>query len=1518
MNLRITLVSILALFPLLIWGQWTPLSTNGLTGNLWDISSSGSIQVAIVGSDGMFYSINGGLDWTQPSFVSQPNDANIYAQTRFKKIEQQITRIVAVGHDTINDRGVVFAGAGSDWQLVYTASVGQELNDLYLDNNTAWLVGSAGFVLSLNLNSGNNFTQASGTTRDLYTIIEENIGGDSVLLRRGGSGEPDWVLVDNSATVSELVQANNLVFGLRDSSEVAYYGGGAGFFSFGRYKYPQYFPPQAVKPTCLSQSYSNNISFGTENGIFWGGTGSYQLSPSSAGYHIVAMTGTFYAITTSGDVLKTTNWGQPYIPYVNFIAPSGACRDSLVMFDNQGLFTTNYTWLENGGPLQGNNSVSPTKTYNTTGTYQITLIGSNGTLADTLSRSLTIVDPPAVNLPYTVQGALFCKTGVGSVTIQNSVPGVLYRLYSLTDQSYKGTGLGNNGAVVLSTDLMTDSTYFLISASRAFTGCEKFFTDTVFFDVETPEARFHTDLINATVGEELRLYNLSKEGDSFQWDLGSNASIVSANTLNPPAISYNQTGHQTAQLIAITSNGCADTLIDTTLLVYDKNQLAEECWAFNLRGADENYYTNKSTDFLVDAQADQEGNMIVAAHYGNLSMTSREGDEGPVLDGFGSVITKYDRFGVQKWRVVLEDSAYVPYTPFPNVGRLPSIEAISRSPSGDIYMSAIIEGNALLGSNNGEFIRFRFPPDQLGNPDKKRRTILVKYDSTGVVQWHSIQNEMLINKMVTDSMGNLYLSIQEVFYQPSLLGKTVNYISPLGDSTAMANRLDANNNLEYADAAIIKITPNGDFIWQKGFFDNEPNKIDVLINDMSVDRNNALNWIGLYRSDFNIIDQNGSVTAGPTMLSNYSGPNSSDVFLGQFDLAGTLNWTTPIVCNSNFNFYIENQVKNDINGNLYLKINSFSPPVCYSTDGSISGPNYHRGNIISYDKDGLLRWQAGTFTSSMFLSYINIGYDQKLYLSADADPFSFSPVISLSSRDSADYHQFDARFRSILLAAYDSLGNLEYFTGINGSNYEKNPKASYSPIIAGADTSGKLFMALDVLKQSSNDPFVIQNDSIYADAIDVVLISNQPNDCGPIYIYTNRQSSDFCPGDTVGIPFRVAPPFLNDTSATFYLVLYDSLGNYPETVIGSLDNPNNVDTIYGVLPNDLFIYLDFEFRIRGSDASYSYNNYTTATFVWDPLPNRPPTDTVVCQGQTIVLQTFNSAFQYQWSPPNLVNDPSAKTIFHTADSSVQLIASGLYECGWSQDTFNIEIASLAATIMGDTLLCQGDSIILTANVGSQYQYQWLDSAFLSQTDIVNPWAFPDSSRTFTVIVSDNTPGCGDTDTATFSVQVLYPPATPVISFDSTNTLLQATSAGATSFQWFLDGQAINGANAATFMPTSSGIYQVLVANSNCEGDTSAAFSYTATSLEGQFNPWRFAVSPIPSSGSLFFSGTLRGTLSLSIKMLDAQGRKVYHETLRPQSGEFRHALNLTLPAGVYLFGVEAEGHTWYQKVIITP
>jgi hypothetical protein len=76
------------------------------------------------------------------------------------------------------------------------------------------------------------------------------------------------------------------------------------------------------------------------------------------------------------------------------------------------------------------------------------------------------------------------------------------------------------------------------------------------------------------------------------------------------------------------------------------------------------------------------------------------------------------------------------------------------------------------------------------------------------------------------------------------------------------------------------------------------------------------------------------------------------------------------------------------------------------------------------------------------------------------------------------------------------------------------------------------------------------------------------------------------------------------------------------------------------------------------------------------------------------------------------------------------------------------------------------------------------------------------------------------------VTVSQAPIQPVLSLNN-GVISSGVTVG--TFQWFLNGVAITGANSSSYTPTQSGVYTVAVSNTsgNCT-KTSAGLNYTAT------------------------------------------------------------------------------------------
>ncbi|KAA5536515.1 T9SS type A sorting domain-containing protein [Taibaiella lutea] len=176
----------------------------------------------------------------------------------------------------------------------------------------------------------------------------------------------------------------------------------------------------------------------------------------------------------------------------------------------------------------------------------------------------------------------------------------------------------------------------------------------------------------------------------------------------------------------------------------------------------------------------------------------------------------------------------------------------------------------------------------------------------------------------------------------------------------------------------------------------------------------------------------------------------------------------------------------------------------------------------------------------------------------------------------------------------------------------------------------------------------------------------------------------------------------------------------------------------------------------------------------------------------------------------------------------------------------------------DTCICQfpfSTGLNLIATPGFQ-GYVWSDGSTATFTNVHQPGKY---------WVSYNTT-CGqrfDTFTVRGSVEPVH------LTF---NDPVINTSGTYTSYKWYKDGIEISGANAANYQPTLSGIYSVVVANS--EGCTDSAFITINKGATGIVNPalQEFSVYPNPVTDILYIesSNPFQGTVT------DLSGRAIIY------------------------------------------
>ena len=149
------------------------------------------------------------------------------------------------------------------------------------------------------------------------------------------------------------------------------------------------------------------------------------------------------------------------------------------------------------------------------------------------------------------------------------------------------------------------------------------------------------------------------------------------------------------------------------------------------------------------------------------------------------------------------------------------------------------------------------------------------------------------------------------------------------------------------------------------------------------------------------------------------------------------------------------------------------------------------------------------------------------------------------------------------------------------------------------------------------------------------------------------------------------------------------------------------------------------------------------------------------------------------------------------------------------------LSGIVITPSGSTNICSGQTVTLSAPSGTGYTYLWSTGATTSSITV-------STAGSYAVQVSQSA-GCVATSPAITVSNGAN--ETPTVAASQSNlTFCQGenvtlTSSNASSYQWYLNGNAIAGATAQSIVPTQSGSYAVQIQGS-CQTWTSTATSVT--------------------------------------------------------------------------------------------
>lgn len=334
-----------------------------------------------------------------------------------------------------------------------------------------------------------------------------------------------------------------------------------------------------------------------------------------------------------------------------------------------------------------------------------------------------------------------------------------------------------------------------------------------------------------------------------------------------------------------------------------------------------------------------------------------------------------------------------------------------------------------------------------------------------------------------------------------------------------------------------------------------------------------------------------------------------------------------------------------------------------------------------------------------------------------------------------------------------------------------------------------------------------------------------------------------------------------------------------------------------------------DYDVYVSDANDTLCNKFLGTYsIIDRNPQvNWPLDTVLCAGQTLVLDAGNAGSYYEWNTGPIGTDEQFYTVTGPGTYIVDVEDTiGCTTVGY----ISVLPGTLPVVSLGnDTALCSGSSLTLDAGTDGD-SYLWSDNSTNQTLDVT-------AGGNYSVTVT-NSVGCSTSDAISVTLQ-----NTPTVSGIGTTVNGQSVAFTAqtpqyvNTYTWaFGDGNTITTLSPnITYNYANCGTYNVTLTvenNGNCgQASETTSVTFGCTGIEEMDANAGLNIYPNPARDFI----AIANPNGLSIERLtvyDAAGKQMFIST---------NASNLvpditSWAPGMYLVKIDAEGKTFVQRVII--
>jgi hypothetical protein len=248
---------------------------------------------------------------------------------------------------------------------------------------------------------------------------------------------------------------------------------------------------------------------------------------------------------------------------------------------------------------------------------------------------------------------------------------------------------------------------------------------------------------------------------------------------------------------------------------------------------------------------------------------------------------------------------------------------------------------------------------------------------------------------------------------------------------------------------------------------------------------------------------------------------------------------------------------------------------------------------------------------------------------------------------------------------------------------------------------------------------------------------------------------------------------------------------------------------------------------QGSNCSSTSNAANVNILALPQIAVNASGPLAICQGSSVNLSaspTTGNTFQWQIGGANISGATNA-TYAANGAGSYTVVATSTNGCAATSTPSVITVNALPAasiTPNGPTTFCVGGNVLLQANSGNGFNYQWQNGGNVIP-GAVNGVLNVSQAGSYTVTVSDLN-NCSATSTAInvnvagVQAQITFT-GQPAIC-DGQAVVLSSNTGSGLTFQWSNNGNTIAGATSSTYTATTGGNYSVSVTDvNNCTSNS---------------------------------------------------------------------------------------------------